>query len=66
MEEGDDRQDGAGLVEQPGLVEQRVLGGGRVNKNYNLWSRNPLQVSAAYLDSGGKSDRPAAETDVNY
>jgi 3',5'-cyclic-AMP phosphodiesterase len=43
-----------------------VLKAGHVNKNYNFWSRNPLTVSAAYLDSDGQSDRPPRETDVNY
>jgi Icc protein len=43
-----------------------VLSGGRVNKLYNLWSRNPITVSAAYLGSDGTVDRPAKETDVNY
>jgi Icc protein len=43
-----------------------VLAAGHVDKRYNLWSRNPVTVSAAYLDADGASDRPAAETDVNY
>jgi 3',5'-cyclic AMP phosphodiesterase CpdA len=43
-----------------------VLAAGHVNKSYNLWSRNPVRVSAAYLASDGASERPARETDVNY
>lgn len=43
-----------------------VLAGGHVDKGYNLWSRNPVKVSASYLGSDGAKDRPAAETDVNY
>jgi hypothetical protein len=39
---------------------------GRSDKNYNLWSRNPVKVSAAYLDSDGAAARPPRETDVNY
>jgi 3',5'-cyclic AMP phosphodiesterase CpdA len=43
-----------------------VLKNGEADKNYNLWSRNPIRVSAAYLDSDGAADRPPVETDVNY
>lgn len=43
-----------------------LLGSGRVDKHYNLWSRNPIRVSAAYLDSDGAADLPPRETDVNY
>jgi 3',5'-cyclic AMP phosphodiesterase CpdA len=43
-----------------------VFKNGRADKNYNLWSRNPLKVSAAYLDSDGATARPPKETDVNY
>lgn len=43
-----------------------VLKAGHVDKNYNLWSRNPVKVSAAYLDSNGATAKPARETDVNY
>lgn len=43
-----------------------ILEAGHVDKHYNLWSRNPIRVSAAYLGSGGTADRPPAETDVNY
>jgi Icc protein len=55
-----DELDGCG----DGFVD--VLGAGHVDKQYNLWSRNPVKVSAAYLGSDGASDRPAAESDVNY
>ncbi len=43
-----------------------VLAAGHVDKNHNLWSRNPVKVSASYLASDGTTDRPARETDVNY
>jgi 3',5'-cyclic AMP phosphodiesterase CpdA len=43
-----------------------VAKAGRVDKNYNLWSRNPVKVAAAYLDSDGSTAKPARETDVNY
>ncbi len=43
-----------------------VLQAGHVDKRYGLWSRNPVRVSAAYLDSDGAADKPARETDVNY
>jgi hypothetical protein len=35
---------------------------GLVDKLYNLWNRNPVQVKAGYLSSGAKSDVPAAPT----
>ena len=43
-----------------------ALRDGRVNAVYNLWSRNPLTVTAAYLDSDGAIGAPPRETDVNY
>jgi hypothetical protein len=43
-----------------------VFKNGRVDKSYNLWSRNPIKVGAAYLDSDGATARPPRETDVNY
>jgi 3',5'-cyclic AMP phosphodiesterase CpdA len=54
--------------ELDGCGDGRVdfLKGGHVNKTYNLWSRNPVQVTASYLDSDGAADKPARETDVNY
>ena len=55
-----DELDGCG----DGTVD--VFKTGRLDKNYNLWSRNPVRVSAAYLDSDGAADKPARETDVNY
>jgi 3',5'-cyclic AMP phosphodiesterase CpdA len=47
-----------------GIVD--VLGGGRVNKRYDLWNRNPLSVSAKYLDSDGANDAPAKTTLPSY
>jgi hypothetical protein len=43
-----------------------VLKGGYVDKHYNLWSRNPIRVSARYLNSDGATDGPPREIDVNY
>jgi 3',5'-cyclic-AMP phosphodiesterase len=37
-----------------------------VDKLYNLWNRNPTQVKASYLSSGGKSDIPAAPNLASY
>jgi len=55
-----DELDGCG----DGTVD--VFGNGRVDKQYNSWSRNPVRVSAAYLESDGATDPPARESDVNY
>jgi 3',5'-cyclic AMP phosphodiesterase CpdA len=43
-----------------------VLKAGHVDKNYNLWSRNPIRVSVAYLGFEGQLDRPPRATDPNY
>lgn len=55
-----DEFDGCG----DGVVD--ALKNGRVDKGYNFWSRNPVRVSAQYLDSDGSADKPARETDANY
>jgi hypothetical protein len=39
---------------------------GLVDMLYNLWNRNPMQVKASYLSSGGKSDMPVAPTLASY
>lgn len=39
---------------------------GLVDKIYNLWNRNPVQVSAAYVSSGGKKDPPAKPNLVSF
>lgn len=39
---------------------------GLVDKLYSLWNRNPMQVKASYLSSGGKSDVPVAPTLSSY
>jgi hypothetical protein len=39
---------------------------GLVDKLYNLWNRNPMQVKASYLSSSGQSDAPAAPTLASY
>ncbi len=43
-----------------------VTGNGHVDKNYNLWNRNPLVVSEKYLNSNGALDRPAKTTLSSY
>jgi len=47
-----------------GIID--VLGSGRVNKRYDLWNRNPLFVSAQYLDSNGANDVPTKTTLPSY
>ncbi|MCS6886218.1 MAG: metallophosphoesterase [Acidobacteriota bacterium] len=47
-----------------GTVEVHATG--RVDKHYNLWNRNPMRVSARYLDSEGAEDRPPATTLPSY
>ena len=37
-----------------------VLESGLVDKVYNLWNRNPIQVSAAYVASGTRTPPPPA------
>jgi 3',5'-cyclic AMP phosphodiesterase CpdA len=39
---------------------------GLVDMLYGLWNRDPMQVKAAYLSSGGKSDVPVAPTLASY
>lgn len=39
---------------------------GLVDKLYNLWNRDPIQVSSAYLTSNGASDVPAKPNLVSY
>jgi 3',5'-cyclic AMP phosphodiesterase CpdA len=55
-----DEADGTGH----GLVD--VYAGGYVDKHYSLWSRNPLKVSKAYLESWGKEDAPPAPVFGSY
>ncbi|MEO6400461.1 MAG: metallophosphoesterase, partial [Vicinamibacteria bacterium] len=43
-----------------------VAANGRVDKNHNLWSRHPIKVQAAYLDSDGLLSRPPRESDLTY
>jgi len=47
-----------------GIID--VLGGGRVNKRYDLWNRNPMSVTAKYLDSNGQEDLPLKTTLPSY
>jgi hypothetical protein len=49
-----------------GNGEVIVQPNGLVNKVYNLWNRNPIQVSAAYVSSGGKKDSPAKPNLVSF
>jgi 3',5'-cyclic AMP phosphodiesterase CpdA len=46
--------------------EVNVHPDGLVDKIYNLWNRNPVQVSAAFVSSGGKKDPPAQPNLVSY
>lgn len=39
---------------------------GYVDKEYNLWNRNPMTVSEKYLSSNGALDRPAKTTLPTY
>ncbi len=39
---------------------------GMVDKLYNLWNRNPMTVSSAYLKSNGAKDKPASPTLSSY
>lgn len=43
-----------------------VLAGGRVDQRYDMWNRNPLFVTAKYLDSNGAAARPAKTTLSSY
>jgi Icc protein len=43
-----------------------VKANGVVDKLYNLWNRNPIQVAAAYVDSGGTRDKPSAATLTSF
>jgi len=43
-----------------------VFPDGHVDKRYNLWSRNPVRISARYLASGGKEDVPPLAGDPSY
>jgi 3',5'-cyclic AMP phosphodiesterase CpdA len=43
-----------------------VLTDGMVDKVYNLWDRNPMTVSASYLKSLGRRDRPNQPTRTSY
>ena len=40
--------------------------GGRGDKQYNLWNRNPMTVSARYLASNGATDAPPAPPFKSY
>ncbi len=55
-----DEADGTG----DGTVD--VYGSGYVDKHYNLWSRNPITVAKAYLESWGKEARPPAPQFPSY
>ena len=44
----------------------RVNPDGLVDKLYNLWNRNPIQVASAYLASGGKTAGPLTPNLKSY
>jgi 3',5'-cyclic AMP phosphodiesterase CpdA len=46
--------------------EVRMHPDGLVDKIYNLWNRNPVQVSATYLTSGGTKDPPGKPNLVSF
>jgi 3',5'-cyclic AMP phosphodiesterase CpdA len=62
MERADpfDEADGTGN----GTID--VYKSGYVDKNHNLWSRNPVTVSRAYLESWGRQNRPPASEFKSY
>jgi Icc protein len=39
---------------------------GLVDKLYSLWNRNPMQVKASYLSTGGKQEVPTVPTLASY
>jgi len=39
---------------------------GLVDAVYNLWNRNPIQVSAAYVASGGANAAPPKPTLTSF
>ena len=43
-----------------------VQAGGLVDTVYNLWNRNPIQVSAAYVGSGGTNAAPPRPTLTSF
>jgi hypothetical protein len=55
-----DEADGTGN----GTVD--ALPGGYVDAHYNLWSRNPVTVTKAYLESWGKASIPAGPVFPSY
>jgi hypothetical protein len=36
----------------------RVYTDGLIDKVYNLWNRNPVQVTRTYMTTHGKNDQP--------
>jgi len=49
-----------------GNGEVRVHPDGLVDKVYNLWNRDPIQISSTYMSSGGKKDVPAKPNLVSF
>jgi hypothetical protein len=60
------RPDPFNQTEGMGTGTVDVIAGGHVDKHYDMWNRNPLKVSAKYLDSNGALDRPAKTTLPGY
>ena len=46
--------------------EVAVHADGLVDKIYNLWNRDPIEVSSAYVSSGGKKNLPAKPNLVSF
>jgi 3',5'-cyclic AMP phosphodiesterase CpdA len=44
----------------------RVYTDGLIDKVYNLWNRNPIQVTRTYMTTHGKSDQPTAPNLVSF
>ncbi len=55
-----DQFDGVGV----GTAE--VLWNGKANKIYNLWGREPIKVTARYLESDGKEEVPPIPVDPSF
>lgn len=49
-----------------GNGEVLVHADGLVDKIYNLWNRNPIEVSSAYVSSGGKKNAPPRAKLVSF
>src|SRR5262245_58819290 len=60
------RSDPFNQTDGMGVGTIKVNQSGYVDKEYNLWNRNPMIVSEKYLSSNGALDRPAKATLPTY